>query len=366
MLESLGNLAVVVIILLVLTWLINLIFRFIKDSLVPNWITVEMLSKTKKLLLATMYILAGGFFVLNLPPVKEYINRVGVVLPERFFSIIITLVVTLILAFSINRIFQHRIKKLGDNAAKTTYRMMSQLSVILIVFIGIMATLHVAQIGGALIALLTSAGFLGIVLGLAAQATLSNIFSGISIALSKPYMLRDAILYHDNFGFIEDIKLRHTVIRTWDNRRIIVPNAQMDREAVINYSIEDPEMTAVVFVDVTYESNLDKAFSILQEEARKHPLSLPEKMEPKVHVTRFKDSGIELRLIARTRSQSDAFQFGCDLRKNIAERFRAEPDIEIPYPRRYLTFGQPEKEMLKEMLNEIFRGDGKENGKEEG
>jgi small-conductance mechanosensitive channel len=64
-------------------------------------------------------------------------------------------------------------------------------------------------------------------------------------------------------------------------------------------------------------------------------------MEPKVQIPNFKDSGIELRLLTKARNQPDAFQMCCDLRKTILKRFREE-GVEIPYPRRYIIYQQPQ------------------------
>jgi len=66
-------------------------------------------------------------------------------------------------------------------------------------------------------------------------------------------------------------------------------------------------------------------------------------MEPKVHMTNFRDSGVELRLIVMASTQGDAFQLSCDLRKAILKRFREE-GIEIPYPRRYLIMDRDYEE----------------------
>jgi small-conductance mechanosensitive channel len=99
-------------------------------------------------------------------------------------------------------------------------------------------------------------------------------------------------------------------------------------------------MIGILYVDVSYESNVDRAFEVMKEEAKRHPLCLAEAMEPKVQITNFKDPGLQLRLIAKTKNQGDAFQMCCDLRKSILKRFKEE-GIEILYPRRYVILDKP-------------------------
>ncbi len=74
--------------------------------------------------------------------------------------------------------------------------------------------------------MLASAGVAGIVVGLAAQSTLGNFIAGTALAFSQPIRLNDAVIYQRDFGTVEEITLLHTVIRTWDNQRIVVPNSR--------------------------------------------------------------------------------------------------------------------------------------------
>jgi len=184
------------------------------------------------------------------------------------------------------------------------------------------------------------------VMGLALQSVLGNIFSGISIVLSKPYRIGDAVIIKNEYGNIEDITLRHTVMKTWDNRRIILPNTAMANEEIINYTLNDPRMICQVCVDISYESDVDRAMEIMVQEAKKHPTCLPD-MEPGVAILGFKDSGVQLRALLMTRDQPTAFRTACDLRKAIKKRFE-EAGIDIPYPRRYVIMGSEKKHNKKE------------------
>jgi len=73
--------------------------------------------------------------------------------------------------------------------------------------------------------LLASAGILSLAVAFAAQESLSNLISGASLAISKPFRIGDILKIDNEYGKVESMTLRHTVIRLWDNRRMIIPNS---------------------------------------------------------------------------------------------------------------------------------------------
>jgi len=138
----------------------------------------------------------------------------------------------------------------------------------------VLSIVSIFGLSAAVTGIIAGAGFAGIVVGLAAQGVLGNIFSGISLMFSRPYRLGDALLYHNDFAFVEDIKLMNTVLRTWDNRRIIVPNSVIDKEPLINYTIKDPNMIAPIFFSVSYESDIDRASEMMIDELGKSSVQI--------------------------------------------------------------------------------------------
>src|SRR3989344_2183227 len=73
----------------------------------------------------------------------------------------------------------------------------------------------------------------------------------ISLALCEPFRVGDKITIKDQTGTVEDITLRHTVIRTWENKRVIVPNAVVSNEAIVNYSIGDPKIQKSIDISIS-------------------------------------------------------------------------------------------------------------------
>jgi small-conductance mechanosensitive channel len=330
-----------IVLAIIATFVIGWLFKKYVKVYLSKWFNGHSIAVGERLILFFIYLGIILWVFYEIEPFRSAVNYFFNIFPYELFLTMIVLIVAFMIV-TIIRIFFERYLKTRTPDQTTVVRVIEQIVIALVVLFAALAIVGIFGLGGAVTAIIAGAGFAGIVIGLAAQGVLSNVFSGISLMFSRPYRIGDAMLYHDNFAFVEDIKLMHTILRTWDNRRIIVPNSVIDKEALINYTINDPTMIAPIFVDVAYESDMDKAYEIMKEEAKKHPLCKSDLMEPKVHMTNFKDSGVELRLIAMANTQGDAFQLSCDLRKAILERFRKE-GIEIPYPRRYLIMDRDDE-----------------------
>lgn len=230
---------------------------------------------------------------------------------------------------------------------ETTYTFLRRLVLLAVALIGVGATVFTTfpAAGGLIASLFVAAGFTSIVVGLAAQSSLSNLISGMIVSVSQPFRIGDAVMFKNEFCYVEDIKLMHTVLRTWDNRRLLVPNSLFQSEVIVNYSVEDPTMLAPIFVQVSYESDLDKAMQIMKDIALRHPDCLPTGDLPNVVLMDFGDSGITLRLLSRAKDQPTAFKMSRDIMYQIKKEFDAN-GIEIPYPRRYLVLGKETEKIL--------------------
>lgn len=195
--------------------------------------------------------------------------------------------------------------------------------------------------------LFASAGFITAILLFASQQALSNIISGIFIVGSKPFRVNDIIkIGQHRIGKVEDITLRHTVIRDFENRRIIIPNSVINSETIINSSITDELICNFVEFGISYDSDVDLAMDIITKEAMNHPNYLDGRTEEdkkqgipavRVRVIGFGDSSVNLRAYVWTRDHSTGFILKCDLYKSVKEQFDKQ-GIEIPFPYRTLVF----------------------------
>lgn len=236
------------------------------------------------------------------------------------------------------------------NVDKTSYSLLRHFSVAVVYLVGLIIVISsIPFLEKVSLALLAGAGFAGIVVGLAAQSTLGNIISGISLAVFRPFRVGDRVNVMNEYGKITDITLRHTVLRTWDNRRVIIPNNVIGNEAIINWSIEDPTVNWPVDIGISYDSDIDLARKIMIEEARKHVnvLTYVElvKYDPtiakeeviQVLVTELGDYAVNMRLLFWCVDRKLCYITGCELRESVKKRFDAE-GVEIPFPYRTIVY----------------------------
>ena len=252
-------------------------------------------------------------------------------------SILIILIATIIIARMADRLLKKHIphifeaSKMDKEFDQTSHALTRRLIVAAIYIIGIlMIVLQIPALNRVAVAMLAGAGVAGIAIGFAAQDSLSNIISGILLAVFKPIRIGDYVDFKGEYGHIEDLTLRHTIICTWDLRRIIVPNSQISGDYIVNWSIGSPEAIWPVDFGIAYTSDIDKARNIIIEETKRHPQVMKDE-EINVRLTELGDFAVNLRLTFHVPSRGDAFDTGCDIREAVKKRFDAE-GIEIPYP----------------------------------
>lgn len=190
-------------------------------------------------------------------------------------------------------------------------------------------------------AIFAGAGILAAVIGFASQKAFSNIVGGIFILIFRPFRVKDTIEFgNGNRGVVEEITLRHTIIRNYENRRIIIPNSSISEETIINSDLIDLSIKKFIEFQISYDSDINLAKRILQEEAEKHPLVIDNRTQEEVHnqipkvivrVILLGDYSVTIRAYVWAKSTDDAFVVSCDLNEIILGRFRQE-NIEIPYP----------------------------------
>lgn len=265
-------------------------------------------------------------------------------------TVIGILLLTILAQFVLKRAFRkfEENRKRLDIEDPTNYRFIyyALLAVVYLTGIGfaiwnIPTLKHVAQ------SMLASAGILAVVVGFAAQQALSNIVSGAFIVMFKPYRIDDRITVRDTLtGIVEDINLRHTIIRNFENQRIIIPNSIISNEVLVNSNFTDDKLCRFIDVGISYSSDIDKAKAIMAEEIENHPNNIdvrtPEDVEnnvPRVtvRVILLGESSVNLRGWAWAGNPPDAFVMQCDLLESIKKRFDRE-GIVIPFPQRTLSY----------------------------
>lgn len=190
--------------------------------------------------------------------------------------------------------------------------------------IGIQTTSFVAAIGAA-----------GLAIGLALQGSLANFAGGVLILLFRPFKIGDWIEAQSVSGTVDSIQIFHTVLRTGDNKTVIVPNGNLSNGIITNYN-RQPTRKVVFDVGVDYEADLQKVREVLLALAD-DPRVLKEPA-PVVVVTTLGDSAItmSLRVWVDTPNYWDVlFMFN----EHARDRLKAE-GVDIPFPQRVVRVVQ--------------------------
>jgi len=178
-----------------------------------------------------------------------------------------------------------------------------------------------------LTALLASAG---LAIGLAVKDALSNFASGVMILLNKPYRLEDYVEAGGTGGTIEEVNIFNTVLRTPDNIRVIVPNAQVTSDTIKNFSANDLRRVDLV-VGIGYEDHIGQARDALIDVMSSTPLVLDDPV-PAVEVTELADSSVNFAVRPWVRTD-DYWAVYFDITERMKQRLDAE-GISIPFPQR--------------------------------
>lgn len=187
-------------------------------------------------------------------------------------------------------------------------------------------------------AMIAGAGITALVVGFAAKSTLANLIAGLSLAVYRPVRIGDKVNIEGEFATVEDITLRHTIVRTWQQKRLIIPNAKLDEMSLINLSIIDPRLKCTIEMGVSYDTDIDLARRLILEEANRCPYRDPEGEEvPYVRVISHGDFSIGLRLYVWVKDAEDSYSAKFWLLEHIKKRFDRE-GVEIPFPYRTLVY----------------------------
>ncbi|UEC42397.1 MAG: Small-conductance mechanosensitive channel MscMJ [Methanothrix sp.] len=270
-------------------------------------------------------------------------------------TIIVILILTHLAAKIVERAFAFQIPgvraggKAGiDFETEMTFRtIIRRLLVAFIYIFGfVIVIFQIPPLSKIAVTFLAGAGVAGIAIGFAAKDSLANVISGIFLAVFHPFRVGDHINFENEYCQVEDLTLRHTTIRTWDGRRIFVPNSIMGNQPIVNWSIIDPIITWRVDVGIGYDADIDKAREIMLDVAKRHPLVLKDR-DITVRVTDLADFAVDLRLTFDVPKRDVAFTTGCDIREAVKKRFDRE-GIEIPYPYRNIVIQNPEPAPIPE------------------
>ncbi|WP_031426380.1 mechanosensitive ion channel family protein [Flavimarina sp. Hel_I_48] len=293
---------------------------------------------------------------------------------EIVFYLGMVAVITLVVASLVRMWFKRAIaKKTALNDDTTSYRFLRYLAVFAVYFVGILlAILAFPSLRGIAQTALGGAGLIAVVAGVASQEALANLVGGLFIIFFKPFRTGDVIKITDTMvGTVTDITLRHTVLRNYENKMIVIPNAIINKEKLVNYDLGDRRCCEWIEIGISYDSDVDLAKHIMREECEQHPNLIDNRSELDLHnevpkvlvrVTGLGESSVDLRAWAWAMNFPEAFVMRCELLESIKKRFDKE-GIEIPFPHRTMVF---KKEQLQAIVDDLKKEKAVENDEKEG
>lgn len=273
---------------------------------------------------------------------------------DATLSTIFTVAILLFVTWLLVRIAKRGMQKMEQRIAETNpssvalARFVRHIITATIWFAGISTSITLTPLESVLNKLLAAGGVLAVVAGIASQEALGSMVSGLMILAFRPFSIGDVIRYVDNdiSGVVEEITLRHTIVRTWENKRMIVPNSKMNSAIIENADYKDSRVCVLFDINITYESDLPRAQQLLARVIREHPSfldtrSAQEKQDnvPDVLV-RVKDlaaSWVVLRAWLWAKDNGTAAAMKSDIMMRAKEIF-AQEGIDLAYP--HLTLVQ--------------------------
>lgn len=265
---------------------------------------------------------------------------------------------TIVVASSVNIWFRRKVEqKLVTKEDPTVLKFLRYIAVFMVYVVGIMfVLLAFPSLKGVAQTALGGAGILALIAGVSSQEALSNLVGGLFIISFKPFKIGDIIKISDSMvGTVVDITLRHTVLRNFENKMIVIPNAIINKEKLINYDLHDMKICERIEIGISYDSDVDLAKEIMREECEKHPLILDNRSasdvldgKPMIRVAliSLNNSSVTLRAWAWARNFSHSFDMRCDLLESIKKRFDAE-GVEIPFPHRTVVVKEPQNNQMQ-------------------
>ena len=168
-----------------------------------------------------------------------------------------------------------------------------------------------------------SAGVAGLVVGMAAKGTLGNAIAGVTLAFSQPFRIGDGVTLRGDYGVIEEITLIYTLIRTGDNRLLVIPNDVLSTEVFYNHSLLDPRILATVKLYVAYGADLAAATRAVAAAADASPLRMAGSAPASVSVGEATPSAIRLDVSVWAANQARAWDLQADVRARGLEALGA-------------------------------------------
>jgi small conductance mechanosensitive channel len=242
-------------------------------------------------------------------------------------NLITAIVIFFIGKWVVNLVVKGMLKAMQKSDVDTTLRrfVANLVRMLLMLFVIIAA---IGALGVKTASLVALIGAAGLAVGLALQGSLSNFAAGVLIVMFRPYKVGDWIEGGGVSGAVEEVQILTTVLKTGDNKRVIIPNSQIMGTTITNYSANDTRRVDLV-VGVSYSDDLDKVRKELQDLVAAEDRILDDPAVT-IAVSELADSSVNFVLRPWVRTE-DYWGVYFDLTEAVKKRFD-EVGISIPFP----------------------------------
>lgn len=246
---------------------------------------------------------------------------------EFAINLVIALVIFYVGKWIVNLIVSGMLRAMKKGDLDTTLRrFIANLTRMLLMLFVIIAAIN--QLGVQTASLIALVGAAGLAVGLALQGSLANFASGVLIVLFRPYKVGDFIEGAGIAGSVEEVQILTTVLKTGDNKQVIVPNSQIMGATITNYSANDTRRVDLV-VGVSYDDDLDQVRRELESLVAADDRILDEPAVT-IAVSELADSSVNF-VVRPWVKTADYWGVKFGLTEAIKKRFD-EADISFPYP----------------------------------
>jgi small-conductance mechanosensitive channel len=224
-------------------------------------------------------------------------------------------------------ILQHYASKVRENESArkiathvSLARKILNVILVLVAISGVLMTFDtVRQVG---LSILASAGIAGVILGFAAQKSLTTLIAGIQIAITQPISIDDVVVLENEWGRIEEISLTYVVVQLWDQRRLIVPITWFIDRPFQNWTRTSSELLGTVFFYLDYAMQPETLRNELQRIVSSTPLW--DRRVVKMQVSNITERSVELRALVSAVNSSDLWELRCFVREQLIEFIKSK------------------------------------------
>ncbi len=327
---------------LVAIWLFKLIKRLFRNN--KNRAYTKIASIIQYPFKVFILLIALAFLRYQLD-IGQHI-RLGQIFYLFFIAVAAWLAISLIKAFKVVVLSGFNLEDEDNLKARkvhTQIRVFERIAVFLVLFIALSVALlsfePIRKIG---VSLLASAGIAGLILGFAAQKSISMLLAGFQLALTQPIRLDDVVIIEGEWGRVEEITLTYVVVAIWDKRRLIVPVSYFIEKPFENWTRQTSEILGSVFIYVDYGFPVNKLREFMDESLKNNPYW---DGEVKVlQVTDCTEKSMQLRALASAKNSSSAWDLRVRLREDIIEFIRINYSEYFPRTRFNMQEEKTEKE----------------------